>query len=278
LRALFSPCVASRRPRSIRDIRSCRGPPSRSISTCLKPAKILRSLSLDGVFDMPKILPHNLWSCQNEYTQMSQDFDFAPYSPKRRTRLKQAQWLLRELVNDRHHQFPCDCGACISCAYHRSEKPKGREFSKRTLFVFFLRWDFFDIVFFDKRLRRSDSLRKIAWKQSRDFKISGRPIWSIFYFPRDLEPGEKEKTVAGSYVHAPNIYVERVKKISRRRTLDMIKRLEREERGRTREFLRGILKKKSFYTYYNRAGGPELASIINKVRRDLRSGSSQENH
>jgi hypothetical protein len=100
----------------------------------------------------------------------------------------------------------------------------------------------------DKRITRLDTLSKIAAKKN----------------PDD----------GGRYILSTDVYVERVKRISRRRTLDMIKKLEKNERQHDmKEPLRGILNKKCFYTYYRRAADPSLFSIVEGIRQDLLSNS-----
>jgi hypothetical protein len=210
---------------------------------------------------------------------MPSQLDFVPYSSKSLTH--QARWLLRELVNDRCHGFsgcPCDCGACIYAAYRRGEKAKGRSFSKRSFFVFFLSHHFLEATLYDRRLSRprffeesyrfgvgGDLLRdyqgyfrRIAHQRNKD----GETIIS----PRVTQAGEE---IVERYFLSMDIFIEHVKRISRRRTFDMIKRLEGAERGPARDFLRGILRGKSFYTYFGRAAEPELFAVIQKARKEL---------
>ena len=172
------------------------------------------------------------------YTQIPAQLQFVPYSSNGLTH--QARWLLRELLNDRRHPFPCDCGACIFGEYRRARKTKGRTFSKRTFFVFFLRLAFFDLVFCDKTGPDASSI-----------EFDGPIVRNGIYF------------------HRVNAWTKRVKELSRQKTLEMIRELEREERGKAREFLGGILKKKSFYTYYARAADPELFAAVERARKEL---------
>ena len=190
------------------------------------------------------------------YTQL----DFAPYSPERKSLFQQAQLLLHELVNERIHEYPCNCGVCIYAMYRKIKKSKNRPFSKRTFFVFFLRYDFFLITFVDKRLRRYDPIKKIGsrlWKDAfskyADFK----------------EFSSKEENYLLKH-GSSDIYLDRLMRITRRRTLDMIKKLEREEKKRdVKTFLRGILNKKCFYTYYKRTDDPTLINIIKEIGHNL---------
>lgn len=50
----------------------------------------------------------------------------------------------------------------------------------------------------------------------------------------------------------------------------MIKKLAENEKSRKgKTFLRGILNKKCFYTYYDRASDEALEKIVSKIQRDL---------
>ena len=213
-----------------------------------------------------------------QYAQL----DFAPYSWKGDSLSKQAGRLLHELVKDRSHDFPCDCGACIYAEYRRNSKAEGRPFSKRTFFVCFLYCDFFTVVFYDKRLAGySDKLYREKVKDN--FRLAAKARSNSSYHPafEPLSPAAKIahiRNLAGENRNKPwdlstDIWSERVKRITRRRTLDMIKKLTKEEKDRgARTFLRGILTAKNFYTYYARADDPNLTRIIGKIRRDLFEG------
>jgi hypothetical protein len=72
------------------------------------------------------------------------------------------------------------------------------------------------------------------------------------------------------FYHAANLYVEKVRSITRERTLARIRKLAKEEKNETaRAFLFGILSKKSFYIYYERAGDPQLFSLVDRLRQNL---------
>ena len=190
------------------------------------------------------------------YTQL----DYAPYSPEKKTLFQQAQLLLHELVNERIHEYPCDCGVCIYAIYRKIKKPKNRPFSKRTFFVFFLRYDFFVITWADKRLQRYDPIIKIGsrlWKDAIS-KYADFREFSIKEPDFLLKHGSTE------------IYLDRLIRITRRRTLDMIKKLEREEKKQdVKTFLRGILNKKCFYTYYKRTDDLALINIVKEIKNNL---------
>lgn len=190
------------------------------------------------------------------YTQL----DYAPYSPERKTLFQQAQLLLHELVSGRIHEYPCDCGACIYATYRKIKKPKNRPFSKRTFFVFFLRYDFIVITYLDKRLRRRDSIAKIGSRLWMD-------AFSKYWYFREFSIKEPDFLLKHG---SSDIYLDRLKRITRRRTLDMIKKLEREEKKQdVKTFLRGILNKKCFYTYYKRTDDPALINIVKEIGHNL---------
>ena len=213
-----------------------------------------------------------------QYVQL----DFASYSWKGDSLSKQAGRLLHELMKDRSHDFPCDCGACIYAEYRRNSKAEGRPFSKRTFFVFFLYWDFFTIVIYNKPLAGySDKLYREKLKEN--FRLDAKARSNSSYHPafEPLSPAAKiahRRNLAGENRNKPwdlstDIWSERVKHITRRRTLDMIKILAKEEKDRAaRTFLRGILKAKNFYTYYACAANSNLGHIVGKIRRDLFEG------
>ena len=214
------------------------------------------------------------------YTQI--DLDLAPPAVRVGSLLEQAGRLLHELVKDRSHDFPCDCGACIYAEYRRNSKAEGRPFSKRTFFVFFLYCGFFEVVFYNKRLAGyPDKLYREKVKDN--FRLAAKARSNSSYHPafEPLSPAAKiahRRNLAGENRNKPwdlstDIWSERVKRITRRRTLDMIKKLTKEEKDRgARTFLRGILKAKNFYTYYARAANSNLGRIIGKIRRNLFEG------
>ena len=236
------------------------------------------------------------------YTQL----DFAGYSPNRRTLFSQAKWLLHELIEDRHHGSPCDCGACIYAAYRKRKKNEGRSFSKRTFFVFFLWMDYFTATFYDKRLSsrglletfdssaaKLDSAKRLALAEK--LHLEGRP--QIFHWQSSLAKRAEKKrgdilVEEGLWsfkeiwklgkrrrlkiikkldrTYSTDIFRERVEYNTRKRTRTMIKKLaENEKSRRAKTFLRGILNKKCFYTYYARAADRNLYNIAFQIRRDL---------
>lgn len=114
----------------------------------------------------------------------------------------QARWLLHELIEDRHHGFPCDCGACIYAAYRKMKKNEGRSFSKRTFFVFFLWMDYFRATFYDRRLSSSGSLETFDSSAAKldpakrlalaeELHLEGRP--QIFYWQSSLAKRAEKK-------------------------------------------------------------------------------------
>ena len=180
------------------------------------------------------------------------------------TQLDRAKRLLHELLEDRWHGFPCDCGACIYAAYRENNRAEGRRYSKRTFFVYFLRRDFFAETFFDRRLSSNPALSEIIarWRKD-DWKRIGKKNLRLI----------RSTDQSGVYFyHAANLYVEKIKSISRERTLARIKKLAKEEKNETaRAFLHGILNKKCFYTYYRRAGEEDLFKIVNECRTRILS-------
>jgi len=184
---------------------------------------------------------------------------------------------MHELIEERSHGFPCNCGACICAAYIKREKAEGRPFSKRTLFVFFLSAHFFQSTFFDQRLRFAGirippqgkdlpywqgSAVKIAERKREDILEkegvdSFKDIWK-------LEARRKQRIIKKlDATRAADIIEERIRKTAKKRTKKFIERiLERENSRKGKDFLRGILQKKCFYTYYKRAADPRLPSVI----------------
>ena len=190
------------------------------------------------------------------YTQLA----YSAWEMQKKPLFEQAQSLLHDLIKERSHNHPCECGACIYAASRAGAKAEGRSFSKRTCFVFFLQRDFLQIVFLDKRLQRKDRIMKASKDRNE----------AVFKY-KDYEDVYGDRIV----LHT-EIYFNRVKEITRRRVLNMIKRLEEKERGwRARQFINGILNKKCFYTYYKRAEDPRLYSIVQKIRRELLPGAYQ---
>ena len=205
------------------------------------------------------------------------------------TQLDRHKQLLRDLLEDRRHGFPCDCGACIYAAYLEKTRAEGRHYSKRTFFVYFLRTDFFAATEFDRRFWKG-SYQPFNFKSVFDKeKRPGQFYWQsklseiIARWRKDdwKSIGKKNLRLIRSSVvddsgvyfyHALNLYADKVRSISRTRTLARIKKLAREEKNESaRAFLQGILNKKSFYTYYRRAGNSDLFKIVNEGRIRIHS-------
>ena len=204
------------------------------------------------------------------YKQLS----FAPLSTLDKSLYIQARTLLHELMKGRRHKFFCGCGACVYAEYIRRCKAEGRRYSKRTFFVFFLYCGFFEIAFYNQRLgqyseetylRNLDLIRerKIAFL-SLDSKIADRKNRDKLF---DLKPGQKLR----DYKLSTDIHLERIKAITRKSTLGMIKwPAQREKRQDVRSLLEGILKGTSFYTYYKGASEDKaLPVIVGNIRRSL---------
>lgn len=223
-----------------------------------------------------------------QYTQL----DFAPYSPKRPTLEAQAEFLLREIVAGKAHEFPCECGACVYWAYRQRKKAEGRSFSARTFFVYFLRASLFVETFRAGMVGRSrkvtffrtgeepdrglverlahDGLELMPDAMDIKFELKLRQLDYDKLRRRGLEfnkchPRRRPK-------HSMEVHYDRIRKITRQRTLSMTKKLEkRHQAPAVTVFLRGILNKKSFYTYYKRAGDEELALTVRTMRQKLAS-------
>lgn len=213
------------------------------------------------------------------YTQLG----FVTYSPKRRSLIKQAEFLLRELVAGRVHEFPCDCGACIYWAYRHRKKGEGRSFSARTFFMHFLRADLMMAAWIEPLpLRHGRSLIGgpapgsfvSPWRENRSRRLGAL-----------AKKARQEAAFAGSPddelgppIFATDIDASRRLRVARQKTLTMLRGLEKLPRTRTeRMFLRGILNKKSFYTYYNRAGDERLDRIVGAERRELMNIKERQN-
>jgi hypothetical protein len=194
-----------------------------------------------------------------KYTQLA----FAPWSPKRPELFQQAGFLVRELVYDRAHPFPCDCGACIYRRFRESEKAEGRPFSKHTFFMFFLRADMFGAsVVAPLPTSKDRDLSKWVTKRYKWLKQAAGVQRLEVAFKKDLErePG----------ILSTDIYVQRLKRSTRKKTLGMIKELAQRERGRhVRQFLARYLSGKNFYVYYKKADNNRLRSTVAAIRREL---------
>jgi hypothetical protein len=237
-----------------------------------------------------------------QYTQL----DFVPDPFDRRTPLKQAEWLLHELLDDRSHGFPCHCGACVYAAYRARGKGEGRAYSLRTLFMFFLWRGFLGITSNDTRLSRGGSFEtyneaaaKLNPAQrlalANKLHLEGQP--QIFFWKPAVDKraqSERDDILVGEgllrykdiwklgkdrqrkiikkldQTYGADIFKKRVEEITRTRTLATLKKLqEREKTRRGKVFLRGILQKKCFYTYYKRAADRKLYDTVAGIRREL---------
>lgn len=237
-----------------------------------------------------------------QYTQLG----FVPSSPNRRTPLKQAEWLLHELLEDRSHGFPCACGACVYAAYRARDKGEGRTYSLRTFFVFFLWMGFFRITSNDKRLSSRGSFETFdeaaaklnpAQRLALAEKLNLEGRSQIFFWKSALgkrAQRERDDILVGEgllrykdiwklgksrqrkiikkldQTLSTDIFKKRVEGITRTRTLATLKKLQQcEKRRQAKVFLRGILQKKCFYTYYKRAADQKLYDTAARIRREL---------
>lgn len=204
------------------------------------------------------------------YTQL----DYSPYSPRRKTLLQQAGFLLRELVADRHHEFPCDCGTCIYWAYSRSERKEGRRFSKRTFFMFFLRSDLSLAALVSPLPAKYG--RQMFWGTDRSLRspwLDKR--WEKMRLSAERARGQamdSRRLKKEPPILADDIYRLRIQRDARRKTFTMLEELARVETNPARRaFLRGLLAHKCFYTYYARAADRMLYGFILEAREKLRS-------
>ncbi|MGA2360898.1 MAG: hypothetical protein ABSG73_00405 [Candidatus Aminicenantales bacterium] len=186
------------------------------------------------------------------YTQL----DFCPRSPRHHSLLEQAEFLLRDLVAGRVHKFPCNCGACIDWAYRRVKRGEGRLFSAKTVFVYFLRTAFLKKTLANTRSVTVREVEEEAWRRN-----------EIAWYA-DLRDRPRIVPIVSGYF----VYWDEVRKATKSQTLDAIKKLAKAKQPpAAKMFLRGILNKKSFYTYYNRAGDAELGLIVRGMRKKLGS-------
>lgn len=189
-----------------------------------------------------------------------------------------AQFLLHSFLDffpGESHKFPCDYRTRIYAAYLKREKAKGRPFSKRTFFVYFLRSDFSWSSFWEW-----NDLTRNRWSVSGNLREKNL-TYSFLPAERDLFWEAKQHREGGNPLLSTDIYFdelkERLKSIPKKNTLDLIKKLaEKEKSERARAFLRGILIKKCFYTYYERAGDPALFKIVNECRTRIFSQLPRE--
>jgi len=179
------------------------------------------------------------------------------------TQLAATKRLLYDLLEDRRHGLPCNCGACVYGVYLEKNKAEGRRYSKRTFFVYSLRSDFSWATFYEWNVLSSQIPRLPG----------GRDLfWEARERRKDARNGKKSKKE--QRILSIDIYVdelkERLKSIPKKKTLGLIKKLAKEEKNeKARAFLQSILNKKSFYTYYRRAGEPALFKVVSEIRLDL---------
>ena len=84
----------------------------------------------------------------------------------------------------------------------------------------------------------------------------------------------KKMRTDGRYWLSTDIYLEKVLSVARESTFRMIKKLAESERSPVaKAFLSGILKGKSFYAYYVRAGDPDLFKLVGNIRQELMQNS-----
>jgi hypothetical protein len=185
------------------------------------------------------------------YTQLN----FVPYPQDQQSVFQQAKWLLHELIKEKNHKHPCDCGACIYAAYKKMNKAKNRPYSKRTFFVYFLRDAFFWITYYEGTKINFYEVAKSYRINIRNDILSTEILWG------NLRSSNKLKRINVEY---PSISSPKLK------TLHILLELETKENNqKAKKFLQGILNKKSFYTYYKRAGDPKLDKLVKKIRNDL---------
>lgn len=188
-----------------------------------------------------------------EYTQL----DFVPIHLRQGSIVDQAALLLRELVADRHHDFPCFCGACIYWAYKREKKSEGRQYSKRTFFMYFLRADLFRVAIYE-----SLPFDYSKWKSAARIKRA------------DIQDNKRLRHEPG--ILGTNVYWDTIRHDARNRVVSMIRELERTRRSESaRAFLRGFLNKRCFYEYYRRAEDEAISLIVRKVFQYLQDPANR---
>jgi hypothetical protein len=185
-----------------------------------------------------------------QYSQLG----FFPRGRGRRGLLEQAEFLLRELVAGQIHKPPCKCGACIYWTYRQGAKTEGRRFDVRRFFVYFLRTAFLHKVLMDTRHLTGAAMTKKAWNL---FEIA---------LGEDIRDRARKVPIHSGY----SLYWSEVREATRTQTLAMIKDLhERRQPPAAKKALAGILNKKVFYSYYNRAGDPRLDQVVQAARLEL---------
>jgi len=197
-----------------------------------------------------------------QYTQL----DFAPYSPRRLTLEEQAGLLVREIVLGRTHPFPCTCGACVADQLGAGTKPGSRRFSKRTVLLHFIRANMFTaalVEFISLPLKkRGEMLKDLA----ADRRYDGAQKKCLAE-GRSFDPMKKGWHKDEPAILSTDVFPDWLRQRARARALEMIRALARRERRRdVKEFLAGFLVGRSFYTYYKRAGSPELEARVKAVR------------
>jgi len=185
---------------------------------------------------------------------------------------------------------PAIAGPASMVHIRRGKKYEGRSFSKRTFFVFFLWMDYFTATLYDRQLWDWGSLIPLKgkpgpgiyyWQRGGGSWITIKRQRGKFYWQSSLAKEAQIRRREIEYmknlkqepeIHPADIFVEKVKSITRKRMLAMIKQLEEREKSRRgKAFLLGILNKKCFYTYYGRADDPNLFKIVNECRTRILS-------
>lgn len=194
------------------------------------------------------------------------------------------------MVRGESHPAPCSCGACIYRAFKHGRKKEGRQPSARTFFVYFIRSAFFietlgaamagikprKVRFF----RTGDAPPGVAERLAKQgMKLTPDAYDKAFFLVlRVLDYKELRKKAKIWNLGHPDrppkysheLLMDRIHELTRRRTLGVIKELaKRRRRQGEQEFLKGILRGKSFYTYYGRAGTDELRLIVDATRQEL---------
>jgi len=215
------------------------------------------------------------------YTQL------APFSPHRPL-LEQSAFLLKELCAGRVHPFPCTCGACVAWAYNKREnKTEGRQFSLRTLFLFFLRRELWISALVESQPKGKPRFNVVKLGRGRrgkkTFSITAHEdengCWAVSW-PEQDDFWKRWKKAAKNARRRDLDYMRRIVSIdeltkyrvktARRNTLSLIRELSRLAKSRTaKNFLKGYLTGRGFYTYYRRAGDERFQGIVAELEKEL---------